>query len=90
MYSHGAYFLRKITAIVRVNTDEIGYDCIHVYFDNREDVSNSDSSIQLASYAGEYVERIEKNIISQEFLTRLWMIVLRILKECLLTYKKTK
>ena len=66
MYSHGAYFLRKITAIVRVNTDEIGDDCIHVYFDNREDVSNSDSSIQLASYAGEYVERIEKNIISQE------------------------
>ena len=42
------------------------YDCIHVYFDNREDVSNSDSSIQLASYDGEYVERIEKNIISQE------------------------
>lgn len=85
--AHTSY--EKITAIVRVNTDEIGdevvFDCIHVYFDNREDVSNSDSSIQLASYAGEYVERIEKNIISQEVLTRLWMIVLRILKECLLT-----
>ena len=66
--AHTSY--EKITAIVRVNTDEIGdevvFDCIHVYFDNREDVSNSDSSIQLASYAGEYVERIEKNIISQE------------------------
>ena len=46
--------------------DEVVYDCIHVYFDNREDVNNSDSSIQLASYASEYVERIEKNIISQE------------------------
>ena len=60
--AHTSY--EKITAIVRVNTDEIGdevvFDCIHVYFDNR------DSSIQLASYASEYVERIEKNIISQE------------------------
>ena len=66
--AHTSY--EKITAIVRVNSDEIGdevvYDCIHVYFDNREDVNNSDSSIQLASYASEYVERIEKNIISQE------------------------
>lgn len=66
--AHTSY--EKITAIVRVNTDEIGdevvFDCIHVYFDNREGVSNSDSSIQLASYAGEYVKRIEKNIISQE------------------------
>ena len=66
--AHTSY--EKITAIVRVNTDEIGdevvYDCIHIYFDNREDVSNSDSSIQLASYASEYVKRIEKNIISQE------------------------
>lgn len=66
--AHTSY--EKITAIVRVNTNEIGdevvYDCIQVYFDNREDVSNSDSSIQLASYNGEYVERIEKNIISQE------------------------
>ena len=66
--AHTSY--EKITSIARVNTDEIGdevvYDCIHVYFDNREDVSNRDSSIQLASYACECVQRIEKNIISQE------------------------
>ena len=38
--AHTSY--EKITAIVGVNSDEIGdevvYDCIHVYFDNREDV----------------------------------------------------
>ena len=54
--AHTSY--EKITAIVRVNTDEIGDEVV--------DVSNSDSSIQLASYASEYVKRIEKNIISQE------------------------
>ncbi len=47
--AHTSY--EKITSIARVNTDEIGdevvYDCIHVYFDNREDVSNSDSIFNL-------------------------------------------
>lgn len=61
----------KITAIARVDTDgELGdvvvYDCIHVYFDDRENVSNDDASIQLASYSREYVRWIEQYIISQD------------------------
>lgn len=64
--AHTSY--EKITAIDRVNTDrygdEITFDCIHVHFDN------SGASIQLDGYGSDYVDDIDKHIISLDDFNR--------------------
>lgn len=70
--AHTSY--EKITAIDRVNTDrygdEITFDCIHVHFDNRGDEYNSGASIQLDGYGSDYVDDIDKHIISLDDFNR--------------------
>lgn len=64
--AHTSY--EKITSIDRVHTDEYGdevvYDCIYVYFDNRGDGYNSDASINLQGWGHGYAEDLKEQIIS--------------------------
>ena len=78
MYQHfvGKYVHRahtsyeKIIGIDRINTDEFGdevvFDSIHVYYDNRGDEYNNDASINLQGWGQAYAEELEKQLISHE------------------------
>lgn len=58
----------KIISIDRIDTDEYGdevvFDCINVYFDNRGDEYNNEASINLQSWGQGYAEELDKQIIS--------------------------
>lgn len=66
--AHTSY--KKIISIDRVHTDEYGdeivFDCVDIYFDNRGDEYNSDASINLQSWGQGYIEDLQKQIISPE------------------------
>lgn len=66
--AHTSY--EKVTNICSVDIskrgDDITYDCIRIYFDNRGDDYNSDASISLDVYGTIESEDIEIYLISQE------------------------
>jgi len=60
-----------ITAIDRVeydehDGDEITFDCISIYFDDRGDDYNNDCSLSLSSYGQFYIEDLERYEIPKE------------------------
>lgn len=70
-YAHIAHTsYEKIIGIDRIDTDEFGdevvFDSIYVYFDNRGDEYNNDASINLQGWGQAYAEELEKQLISQE------------------------
>lgn len=66
--AHTSY--EKIIGIDRIDTDEFGdevvFDSIHVYYDNRGDEYNNDASINLQDWGQAYAEELEKQLISPE------------------------
>lgn len=66
--AHTSY--EKITAIDRVSIedfgDEITFDCVYVYFDDRKNIVNQDASISLGSYGQIESTDIERYLISKE------------------------
>lgn len=66
--AHTSY--EKIVGIDRIDTDEFGdevvFDSIYVYFDNRGDEYNNDASINLQGWGQAYAEELEKQLISPE------------------------
>lgn len=66
--AHTSY--EKIISIDRVDTDEYGdeivFDSILVYFDNRGDKYNNDAGINLQGWGQAYAEELEKQLITPE------------------------
>lgn len=66
--AHTSY--EKIVGIDRIDTDEFGdevvFDSIYVYFDNRGDEYNNNASINLQGWGQAYAEELEKQLISPE------------------------
>jgi hypothetical protein len=66
--AHASY--EKIVGIDRIDTDEFGdevvFDSIHVYYDNRGDEYNNDASINLQGWGQDYAEKLEKQLIPPE------------------------
>lgn len=66
--AHTSY--EKIISIDRVDTDEYGdeivFDSILVYFDNRGDEYNNDAGINLQGWGQAYAEELEKQLITPE------------------------
>ena len=66
--AHTSY--EKIVGIDRIDTDEFGdevvFDSIHVYYDNRGDEYNNDASVNLRGWGQAYAEELEKQLISHE------------------------
>lgn len=46
--------------------DEVVFDSIHVYYDNRGDEYNNDASINLQGWGQDYAEKLEKQLIPPE------------------------
>ena len=67
-YQHfvGKYVHRAHTSYEKIVGDEVVFDSIHVYYDNRGDEYNNDASVNLQGWGQAYAEELEKQLISHE------------------------